>query len=310
MPLVTNWTGKEVRALRTAARMSAAALAERIGVSERAVTKWETENVQSVRMENQAALDTLLAQANADVQGRFVGLLTSEPNIPPQQIVEQPVFSGKYVRHPKDGKPMACVAAGIYLSGEDGEPEFVDEFYIDAHPVTNADYARFVVATGHHPPKHWPEGSPLRELYDHPVVEVSWLDASAYADWAGKRLPSASEWEKAARGTAGKTFPWGEQPTPAKCNVRETGIESTTPVSKYHSGASPYGVYDMVGNVWEWLRTPADRKTGTYQLKGSAFSSFLFQGAPSSYNEAADFMQDDDTGFRCTAAPEQLDEAA
>jgi formylglycine-generating enzyme required for sulfatase activity len=126
---------------------------------------------------------------------------------------------------------------GIFLSGTDCEPTWVDEFYIDTFPVTNADYARFCTATGHAPPRHWEGGRCPRPLYDHPVVEVSWRDACAFADWAGKSLPSALQWEKAARGTTGTVFPWGDQKTAAKCNVRETGVGTTTSVSRRFCGA-------------------------------------------------------------------------
>ncbi|WP_432021317.1 formylglycine-generating enzyme family protein, partial [Streptomyces sp. 1222.5] len=121
---------------------------------------------------------------------------------------------------------------------------------------------------------------------------MTWRDANAYATWAGKSLPSAEQREKAARGTSGRTFPWGDQKTAAKCNVRETGVERTTSVSRYHSGVSPYGVYDMVGNVWEWLAT--ETTPTRYELRGSAFTSPLFRGAPAVSNDASASTQDDD----------------
>jgi formylglycine-generating enzyme required for sulfatase activity len=126
-------------------------------------------------------------------------------------------------------------------------------------------------------------------------VEVSWCGASAFATWAVKVLPTAWEWEKAARGTTGAVFPWGGNRTAAECNVRETGVGTTTSVSRYHSGLSPYGVYDLVGNVWEWCCTKTS--AGRYELKGSALTSPLFRGDPAALNDANDFMQDDDTGF-------------
>ncbi|MET8499284.1 formylglycine-generating enzyme family protein [Streptomyces microflavus] len=181
---------------------------------------------------------------------------------------------------------------------------WVDDFHIDTFPTTNADYARFCAATRYPVPKHWENGRCPPELYDHPVVHVTWRDAAEYATWAGKSLPSAEQWEKAARGTSGRTFPWGDQKTAAKCNVREAGVEGTTSVSRYHSGVSPYGVYDMVGNVWEWLSTLT--APGRYELRGSAFTSPLFRGAPAVPNDANDTMHDDDTGFRCVATPEQM----
>lgn len=193
---------------------------------------------------------------------------------------------------------MARVPEGIFLSTASNEPTWVDEFYIDTFPVTNADYARFYTATGHASPSHWEGGRCDRMLYDHPVVEVSWRDASAFANWAGKVLPTALQSEKAARGTTGAVFPWGDNRTAAKCNVRETGVGATTSVSRYHSGVSPYGVYDLVGNVWEWCSTPTG--PGRYELKGSAFTSPLFRGEPAAWNDANDFMHDD-AGFRCAA---------
>lgn len=311
MPLVTQWTGREIKAFRAAIRMSLLEFSHKLGVSDRIVNRWETGGVDSIpRMVNQAALDTLLAQADPDVHGRFVGLLTASDGPALHQLVEpaeNQIFSGRYTKHPRDGRMMARVPEGIFLAGAGNEPTWLDEFYIDTFPVTNADYARFCAATGHAPPRHWEGGRCAQALYDHPVVEVSWRDATAFADWAGKTLPSALQWEKAARGTTGTTFPWGDQKTAAKCNVRETGVGTTTSVSRYHSGVSPYSVYDMVGNVWEWCSTKTT--PGRYELKGSAFTSPLFRGEPAAQNDANDFMQDDDTGFRCACSYDQMTRA-
>jgi iron(II)-dependent oxidoreductase len=128
---------------------------------------------------------------------------------------------------------------------------YLDEFYIDKYPVTNAQFERFVKATGYKAGDDW------RKYYTkgkekHPVVCVSWNDASAYCKWAGKRLPTEAEWEKAARGTDGRIWPWGNAWDKSKCNLWEGGPATTTPVGSYPAGASPYGVMDMVGNMWEW----------------------------------------------------------
>jgi formylglycine-generating enzyme required for sulfatase activity len=131
------------------------------------------------------------------------------------------------------------------------------------------------------------------------VVNVTNPDARAYAEWAGKRLPTEPEWEKAARGTKGNVYPWGNRPTAAKCNVRESGIEATTAVDRYRSGVSPYGVYDLCGNVWEWCST--ETAPGRYVLKGGAFTSPFDVARPAATNDAAEKMRDDDTGFRCVA---------
>jgi formylglycine-generating enzyme required for sulfatase activity len=300
MPLVTQWTGREVKALRDALRLSLCDFAEQLGVSDRIVSRWERGGHDTVpRPINQAALDTLLARADANVHGRFAGLLAIEGDALHQLVEpeENPIEAGRYIKAKQDGKLMVRVPEGIFLAGKDNEATWVDEFLIDAFPTTNADYARFCAETGHAPPPHWGGRKCPRDLFDHPVVEVSWRDASAYAEWAGKSLPTAAQWEKAARGTTGTTFPWGDKETAAKCNVRETGIEKTTPVSRFHSGVSPYGAYDLVGNVWEWCATSSTK--GRYELKGSAWTSPLFRGEPAAFNDANDFMQDDDTGFRC-----------
>lgn len=133
---------------------------------------------------------------------------------------------------------------------------YVADFLIDKYPVTRGQYARFVRETGHRPPL----ASRLEEPGDadmHPVVGVRWADANAYAKWAGKRLPTAAEWEKAARGTDGRTWSWGNEWNPNALNwnpneQRDARRVGTRPVYSYPEGVSPYGVWDMCGNVAEW----------------------------------------------------------
>lgn len=144
-------------------------------------------------------------------------------------------------------------------------------FEIDKYPVTNAQYAKFVAATGHRPPLHWKDGKiPLHEL-KHPVTLVSWFDAAAYAKWANKRLPTEAEWEKAARGSDARRWPWGNTMEPTRLNTYYN-VGSTTDVTRYPEGASPYGVMDMAGNVNEW--TADDFKP----YDGSKAPEDLFQG--------------------------------
>jgi formylglycine-generating enzyme required for sulfatase activity len=153
-----------------------------------------------------------------------------------------------------DGRPMVRVPAGEFLWGPDRQKLSLPEFFIDRFPVTNAEYRKFVESSGAPEPSHWRRGTWPEGKADHPVVHVTWENAEAYARWAGKRLPSEEEWEKAARGTDGRVWPWGNIFDPAKCNTNESGLWDTTPVGKHSpEGDSPYGVVDVAGNVWEWI---------------------------------------------------------
>lgn len=131
-------------------------------------------------------------------------------------------------------------------------------YQLSRTPVTNAQYAAFVQAQNHPAPSHWSDGNLPEQKADHPVVQVTWHDAAAFARWlsacTGKayRLPSEAEWEKAARGSDGRLYPWGDEWDPSRCNAKECGIGDTTSVVAYANGASPYGVLDMSGNVFEW----------------------------------------------------------
>jgi formylglycine-generating enzyme required for sulfatase activity len=136
------------------------------------------------------------------------------------------------------------------------------EFQIGRYPVTNYEYRVFVRDTGVNPPLHW-EGSDYPEMLgDHPVIYVNWYDAVAYCQWlsekTGKsyRLPTEAEWEKAARGTDGRRWPWGNEWDTRNCNSKESGLGCTTPPGQYSPrGDSPYGVADMAGNVKEWCNS-------------------------------------------------------
>jgi len=168
---------------------------------------------------------------------------------------------------------MVRVPAGKFLYGRWKEKEHeLPEFWIDRTPVTNAEYAQFVAAIGHDPPRHWKGKSPSKEIADHPVTHVPWHDAVAYAEWVGKRLPTEEEWEKAARGTDGLECPWGDEFDKDRCNVKVSGIGDTTRVGKYSpAGDSPYGVADMVGNVREWTASEYRPGSTLRVLRGAAF---------------------------------------
>jgi iron(II)-dependent oxidoreductase len=125
-------------------------------------------------------------------------------------------------------------------------------YRIDKYLVTNAQYARFVAETGHRPPSTWKNGRIPDGQLLYPVTLVNWYDAVAYAHWAGKRLPTEAEWEKAARGTDARRWPWGSTMDPKRLNTYYN-VGSATNVDTYKNGVSPYGVFDMAGNVSQWV---------------------------------------------------------
>ena len=161
--------------------------------------------------------------------------------------------------------PMLRIPAGKFIMGTDARlsdegPQHsvhLPTYWIDKYEVTNLQYQQFIEAVGKRAPEHFANRTFPTGKADHPVTFVSWHDANAYCTWADKRLPTDQEWEKAARGTDGRMFPWGQQfdinqvNTPVRWErLKEKG--DTTPVGAFPGGASPYGALDMSGNVWEW----------------------------------------------------------
>jgi formylglycine-generating enzyme required for sulfatase activity len=128
----------------------------------------------------------------------------------------------------------------------------VKAFYLDKTEVTNKQYAEFIQATKYTPPPDWVNGSYKVGTGDHPVTNVDWRDARAYAEWAKKRLPTEEEWEYAARGTDGRLYPWGNEWVPGNAYTAESKLTTLQPVGSIDAGASPFGLLDMSGNVWEW----------------------------------------------------------
>ncbi len=158
---------------------------------------------------------------------------------------------------------MVYIPAGSFTMGSDlpdapfdTKPEHtvdLDAYWIDRHEVTNQAYKVFLDATGHPWPRSWDDKYPTGRD-DLPIAGVSWADAVAYCDSITKRLPTEAEWEKAARGTDKRMWPWGNEWDVAKANAGAINNAVLKPVGSYPAGASPFGLYDMAGNVWEWVQ--------------------------------------------------------
>ncbi|ARM31693.1 SUMF1/EgtB/PvdO family nonheme iron enzyme [Prosthecochloris sp. HL-130-GSB] len=167
-----------------------------------------------------------------------------------------------------DNSPMILVPEGDSTMGDERDPDapshtvYLDTYYIGMYAVTNHQYKQFVDETGHRQPNQgawidavsvWKDGSFPAEYADHPVVCISWDDASAYAEWAGCRLPTEAEWEKAARGPQGFSYPWGDSWDESKCQNRtHRAGEPICPVYALPEGVSGYGTFNQSGNVYEW----------------------------------------------------------
>jgi formylglycine-generating enzyme required for sulfatase activity len=223
--------------------------------------------------------------------------------IKPTELVRPIVLERVQLFEPE----MVLIPAGEFLMGSDPsvdkdawdneQPQstlYLLDYYLAKTPVTNAQYAAFVQATDYRQPKHWEDEEPPKGEEDHPVVWITWYDAMAYCYWLAEAtgkpysLPSEAEWEKGARGSDGRIYPWGNQWDAERCNSKEGGKKDTTPVGAYPQGASPYGLLDMAGNLWEWTRSiwkgyPYDPKDGREDLASKYYR--VLRGGSFSNNE-------------------------
>ncbi len=247
-----------------------------------------------------------------------------EPEIPKKVIV-------------KDVARMMLVPAGEFTMGSNGgadheKPEhrvFLDAYYMDVYEVTVGQYEEFLETSSFDPPPSWTTmAQPPYE--NRPVVNVDWKDANNYCKWAGKRLPTEAEWEKAARGTDGRMYPWGnDPPNQLRANYGKDKWDNhnaLVPVGQLQDGKSPYGIYDLAGNVWEWVsdwydpnyyttspsRNPQGPESGKYKaLRGGSWdltaenlrSSRRDFNIPSTSDYDSPAYRNFNSGFRCAKNP-------
>jgi formylglycine-generating enzyme required for sulfatase activity len=286
--------------------------------------------------------------------------IVNEPNAPPKQVAhaedtldiahklgldeeQQAVYyqlqqripqshkrsHSKNVSGPVQDQSMALVPAGEFSMGSlRGDPDeqparkvYVDAFFMDKYQTSVGKYGTFLEATAREAPADWDVMN--KSMHQkRPVVNVDWTDADAYCKWAGKRLPTEAEWEKAARGTDGRTYPWGnELPTDFHANMKKEIWNNhvvLTPVGMFENGKSPYGIYDMAGNVWEWvsdwysqdyykvgpLKNPTGPSTGSYKVvRGGSWGSSPKDLRSSDRESRLPSFGGLGTGFRCAKTP-------
>ena len=249
------------------------------------------------------------------------------PSIPIKPEKSDPAFDREITG--KDGAPMVLIPAGEFWMGSpDGEGDkdehprhrvSLDAYSMDKFEVTVSQYAKFLQSTGRRDPDYWDRVNTSKHS-NLPVVGVTWHDAEAYCQWAGKRLPTEAEWERAARGTDGRTYPWGNgQPTPELANfnkgyVKNAYDERLAPVDSYETGTSPYGLHHMAGNVWEWTadwygdqyyansppNNPQGPSKGDYKvLRGGSWSYAPVYVRSADRTRFAPMARPDYFGFRC-----------
>ena len=237
--------------------------------------------------------------------------------------------NGMTVAAPLLDRSMVLVPAGEFTMGSlGGDPDeqpvrqvYVGAFFMDKHQVAVSQYGRFLEATHQERPPDWTAMN--KPAYQNrPIANVDWAEADTYCTWAGKRLPTEAEWEKAARGTDGRTYPWGnEPPTRFHANAGKEVFSNRgtlTPVGTFEAGMSPYGIYDMAGNVWEWVsdwydqdyyksgpvQNPPGPRKGDYKVvRGGSWGSGTDDLRAANREVHVPSFRGFGTGFRCAKNP-------
>lgn len=228
------------------------------------------------------------------------------------------------------------------------ETAWVAAFYLDRFCVTNDQFAEFVAAGGYElehlwpaeilshvlqfvdttgvpGPRDWVDGRPEAKKRQCPVTGICWYEANAYAHWRGKRLPSPAEWQRAAvwaggqaAGAVQRRFPWGDSYDPSRCNTWNSGLGRTVPVDEFYAGCTPNGIYQLIGNVWEWTAAlfesedspNGDRVLTEYplaEIRGGAFDTYFSSQATAQFRTGqALLFRGPNIGFRCCIGSDQL----
>jgi Uncharacterized conserved protein len=269
-----------------------------------------------------ALLGCLFPIGQGEANGSAPGLSAS---IVSSRYDSSPVHNLIVLTGTRNDAPMALIPAGEFAMGsdrgqEDEQPVHrvaLDAFYLDVHEVTVSRYAEFLASQKPDPPFKWNEATPGSHS-NKPVTGVDWYDARDYCRWVGKRLPTEAEWEMAARGTEGRLYPWGnDHPTKAHVNAGQNqwrGYDTLTDVGRYEPGRSPTGLYDMAGNLWEWVadwydptyyqfsprETPAGPSAGPLRvLRGGAWNNDSQSIRSANRAGYAPNARRNDAGFRC-----------
>jgi iron(II)-dependent oxidoreductase len=238
-------------------------------------------------------------------------------------------------------EPVASLGTNVDAPPAEVEPTFEDAFFVDRYAVTNAQFERFVKADGYREVELWPEdilpflfqfvdqtekfgprgwrdGEPPPQRRDHPVAGICWYEANAYALWAGKSLPTSAQWQRA--GTWWKErvrYPWGNSFEPERANICCSGPGDTVPVQEYAKGATPNGIQQLIGNVWEWVYASIDHvqdgkdlfalEEPLGEIRGGAFDTYLPAQATCRFRSGQPlFFRAPNIGFRCCVAASAL----
>ncbi len=263
------------------------------------------------------------------VVGAFGGQWILSP-IPSSILTRNPSPQSEGIISDLGLAPMVLVPTGEFMMGARQDDTMaakdertvhavhLDAFHIDQYEVTTARYARFLHETKRQTPKYWSDQIPQR-YGNKPVIGVDWNDANGYCVWAGRRLPTEAEWEKAARGTDQRLYPWGnEEPSQQRANFDHCCdfniYEVLTDVGSFEGGKSPYDVYDMAGSVWEWVadwydgdyydkspeRNPTGPSSGEKRvLRGGAWDSTQAYVRSADRLKLSPTFRHDNIGFRC-----------